>query len=97
MFIFQKGDQIYIIRRVNDEWLEGTLNERTGMFPISYVEITEPLPKECKQEIRKVIAVFAFKPECWEDLSIQVIIKTDLSYSNFGIMVINILCILHFL
>jgi hypothetical protein len=79
MFIFQKGDQIYITRKVNDEWLEGTLNERTGMFPISYVEITESLPKESSfnEEIRKVIAVFAFKPECWEDLSIEVIIKTN--------------------
>lgn len=51
------------------------MNERTGMFPVSYVEITEPLPKESlnNQEIRQVIAVFSFKPECWEDLSIQVI------------------------
>lgn len=49
------------------------------MFPISYVEITEPLPEESNQEIRKVIAVFTFKPECWEDLSIQVIIK----YTSF--------------
>ncbi|XP_025420976.1 SH3 domain-containing protein 19-like [Sipha flava] len=71
--VFTKGDQIYITRKVNDEWLEGTLNERTGMFPISYVEITESLPKESSfnEEIRKVIAVFAFKPECWEDLSIE--------------------------
>lgn len=73
--LLQKGDQIYITRRVNDEWLEGSLNECTGMFPISYVEITEPLPEESNQEIRKVIAVFTFKPECWEDLSIKVIIK----------------------
>lgn len=59
---------------MNDEWLEGTLNERTGIFPISYVEIIEPLPEESSsnQEIRKVIAVFAFKPESWEDLCIQV-------------------------
>lgn len=63
---------------MNDEWLEGTLNERTGMFPISYVEMTESLSKESlptNQVIQKVIAVFAFKPECWEDLSIQVINK----------------------
>jgi len=79
-YLYQKGDQIYILRRVNDEWLEGTINERTGIFPISYVEIDEPLTSEfpSNQEIRKVIAVFAFKPECWEDLSIQVII-----YINF--------------
>ncbi|KAE9526487.1 hypothetical protein AGLY_013135 [Aphis glycines] len=71
--VFKKGDEIFITRCVNDEWLEGTLNERTGMFPVSYVEITEPLPKESlnNQEIRQVIAVFSFKPECWEDLSIQ--------------------------
>lgn len=45
------------------------------MFPISYVEVIESLPDEslANQEIRKVIAVFAFKPECWDDLSIQVI------------------------
>lgn len=45
------------------------------MFPISYVELTEPLPEESpsNQGIRKVIAVFAFKPECWDDLSLQVL------------------------
>lgn len=71
---YQKGDHISITRRVNDEWLKGTLNGRTGMFPISYVEVTDPLPKGSSfdQDIRKVIAVFSFKPECWEDLSIQV-------------------------
>jgi len=76
----QKGDQIYVTRRLNEEWLEGTLNKRTGMFPMSYVELIEPLSEESSynQEICKVIAVFAFKPECWEDLSIQVICTTTL-------------------
>lgn len=60
---------------MNDEWLEGSLNGHTGMFPISYVEVIESFPKESpsNQEVRKVLAVFAFQPECWEDLSIQVI------------------------
>lgn len=50
------------------------------MFPMSYVEVTEPFTEKSSsnQEIRKVIAVFAFKPECWEDLSIQVIRTTTL-------------------
>lgn len=78
-YLLQKGDQIYITRSVNDEWLEGTLNERTGMFPMSYVEINKPLSltteSPSNQKIQKVIAVFTFKPECWEDLSIQVINK----------------------
>lgn len=52
------------------------------MFPISYVELTEPLPKESlnNQEPSKVIAVFEFKPECWEDLSIQVMINIITEY-----------------
>ncbi|VVC45682.1 SH3 domain [Cinara cedri] len=70
--VFKKGDQIFITKRVNDEWLEGTLNGHTGMFPISYVEVTNPLPEELQLDyICKVICVFPFKPECWEDLSIQ--------------------------
>jgi len=58
------------------------------MFPISYVEITEPSTKESlfNQEPCKVIAVFEFKPECWEDLSIQVIInKVTGLYLIFGL------------
>lgn len=80
MYVHQKGDHISISRRVNDEWLKGTLNGHSGMFPISYVELTDPLPEisSFDQDIRKVIAVFSFKPECWEDLSIQVIIRTSL-------------------
>lgn len=47
------------------------------MFPISYVDLTEPLLDESpsNKKMCKVIVVFSFKPECWEDLSIQVIIK----------------------
>lgn len=50
------------------------------MFPISYVDVTDPLPDESpsNQKIHKVIVVFSFKPECWEDLSIQVIIKATI-------------------
>lgn len=58
------------------------------MFPLNYVEVTEPLPEESlpNQEIRKVIAVFAFKPECWEDLSINVISRTTYLYQDFIII-----------
>lgn len=82
-YLFQEGDQISITRYVNDEWLEGTLNGHTGMFPISYVELRYPLSKESlsNQKLSKVIAVFAFHPECWEDLSIQVISKITCLYS----------------
>lgn len=49
------------------------------MFPITYVEVNKQLiiPAESlpNQKIHNVIAVFTFKPECWEDLYIQVINK----------------------
>lgn len=60
------------------------------MFPVSYVEVTEPLPEESlpNKEICKVIAVFAFKPECWDDLSINVISRTAI-YTKIFVTIIN--------
>lgn len=46
------------------------------MFPVSYVEVNKsllPAESPSNQKIHNVIAVFTFKPECWEDLSIRVI------------------------
>ncbi|KAL2087039.1 hypothetical protein ACEWY4_018098 [Coilia grayii] len=38
------GDVIFLLRRVNADWLEGTVRERTGIFPESFVKIIKPLP-----------------------------------------------------
>ncbi|XP_029979699.1 neutrophil cytosol factor 2 [Sphaeramia orbicularis] len=35
---FQEGDKIILLSRINDDWLEGQLNENTGIFPASFVE-----------------------------------------------------------
>ncbi|XP_050532388.1 SH3 domain-containing protein 19-like [Daktulosphaira vitifoliae] len=71
--VFKQGDEISLIRKVNDEWLEGELDGRSGMFPINYVIVRTALLEEISknQNFHKVIAVFSFKPECWEDLNIQ--------------------------
>lgn len=38
---FQKGDIVYIIRQVDQNWYEGEHHGRVGIFPQSYVEVCE--------------------------------------------------------
>ncbi|XP_053188420.1 sorbin and SH3 domain-containing protein 1 [Scomber japonicus] len=48
---FQKGDIVYIIRQVDQNWYEGEHHGRVGIFPRSYVELLPPTekaqPKKC--------------------------------------------------
>ncbi|XP_064179837.1 neutrophil cytosol factor 4 [Anguilla rostrata] len=39
------GEVIFLLRRVNADWLEGTVRDRTGIFPLSFVKIIKPLPE----------------------------------------------------
>nr|XP_061792149.1 neutrophil cytosol factor 4-like [Nerophis lumbriciformis] len=39
----KKGDLIFLLHRVNADWLEGTVNNQTGIFPESFVKIIKPL------------------------------------------------------
>ncbi|NP_001027719.1 neutrophil cytosol factor 4 [Takifugu rubripes] len=40
----KKGEVIFLLQRVNADWLEGTVNNQTGIFPQSFVKIIKPLP-----------------------------------------------------
>ena len=40
---FKEGDIIKLIARLDDNWLHGELNGKQGRFPVSYVEIVNPL------------------------------------------------------
>ncbi|XP_028279439.1 sorbin and SH3 domain-containing protein 1 isoform X3 [Parambassis ranga] len=42
---FQKGDIVYIIRQVDQNWYEGEHHGRVGIFPRSYVELLPPSEK----------------------------------------------------
>ncbi|XP_062530726.1 endophilin-A isoform X9 [Bombyx mori] len=41
---FKENDVITLINKVDDNWFEGSLNGKTGYFPISYVQVNVPLP-----------------------------------------------------
>ncbi len=41
---FKEGDIIKLLARLDDNWLQGELNNRQGRFPTSYVDIIIPLP-----------------------------------------------------
>ncbi|KAM9857533.1 neutrophil cytosol factor 4 [Aulostomus maculatus] len=41
----KRGELIFLLRRVNADWLEGTVNNQTGIFPESFVKIIKPLPE----------------------------------------------------
>lgn len=41
---FKENDTITLIRKIDENWYEGSLNGRTGYFPVTYVEVTVPLP-----------------------------------------------------
>ena len=40
---FKTDDVIAITGRVNSEWLNGQLNDRTGMFPVAFVQVVKDL------------------------------------------------------
>ena len=41
---FKEGAMIKLIDKLDENWLMGELNNKSGRFPISYVEILVPLP-----------------------------------------------------
>jgi hypothetical protein len=43
---FTVGEIITTTSWVNDEWINGRIGDREGMFPLTLVEIIEELPKD---------------------------------------------------
>lgn len=40
---FQENDQIVLLNKIDENWYEGSLNGRTGYFPVNYVKVDVPL------------------------------------------------------
>lgn len=43
---FEEDDLIRLLERVGADWMKGELNGKTGIFPLSFVELIEDLPPE---------------------------------------------------
>ncbi|KAI1883537.1 hypothetical protein AGOR_G00232610 [Albula goreensis] len=77
---FKKGEMVNIIRQIDNNWYEGELRGRVGIFPISYVE--KILPSEKNQparppppaqirEIGEAIARYNFSADTNVELSLR--------------------------
>uniref|UniRef100_A0A3P8VJA9 Sorbin and SH3 domain-containing protein 1-like n=1 Tax=Cynoglossus semilaevis TaxID=244447 RepID=A0A3P8VJA9_CYNSE len=76
---FQKGDIVYIIRQVDQNWYEGEHHGRVGIFPRSYVELLPPTekaqPKKCAPvqvlEYGEAVARFNFNGDTVVEMSFK--------------------------
>lgn len=58
-----------LVKKVNDDWLEGKIGNRQGIFPLSFIDIKVPLPGLSDNV---VTALYAFLGENSDDLSFEV-------------------------
>ncbi|XP_071650036.1 uncharacterized protein L(3)05822 [Temnothorax longispinosus] len=64
----KEGDVVQLVKKVNDDWLEGRIGNRQGMFPLSFIDIKVPLPGLSDNV---VTALYAFPGENSDDLSFE--------------------------
>ena len=73
---FSAGDIITLTRTVDDNWLEGTVDDRSGIVPINYVELVTdepavPPPSEFAENPPCVKALYRFVPESERELAFE--------------------------
>lgn len=68
----KQGDVVFLITKVSDDWLEGQIANRTGIFPANFIDIIVPL-SDTERNI--VNALYTFNGETWDDLPFEVKFK----------------------
>ncbi|XP_067205851.1 uncharacterized protein B0303.7 isoform X2 [Linepithema humile] len=61
----KEGDVVQLVKKVNDDWLEGRIGIRQGIFPLSFIDIKVPLPG---LPDNVVTALYGFPGESSDDL-----------------------------
>ncbi|XP_047663009.1 SH3 domain-containing protein 19 isoform X1 [Tachysurus fulvidraco] len=80
---FRDGDVITLIAYVNEEWGRGSLNGRTGIFPLNFVQLVQENPEkkptaESHAPVVRVLegqtgrALYDFTPESEDELCLKV-------------------------
>ena len=49
---FRKGDAIYLLRHIDNNWYEGEHHGRVGILPVNYVEVKLLLYNESKIKLK---------------------------------------------
>lgn len=49
---FREGDIITLINQIDENWFEGTIRGKSGLFPHNYVEVVVPL-SHWKQQVKR--------------------------------------------
>lgn len=70
---FKENDKIFLKRSVNEEWLEGEINGKTGIFPMCFVRVVVPLPNKDDTGYREstMITLFDYHAQSWDDLELK--------------------------
>ena len=58
-----------LLRAINDEWMEGRIGNRKGVFPTNFIDIKVPVPGASTNIVN---ALYTFRGETWEDLPFEV-------------------------
>ncbi|XP_008572985.1 PREDICTED: sorbin and SH3 domain-containing protein 2 [Galeopterus variegatus] len=83
---FKKGDTVYILRKIDQNWYEGEHYGRVGIFPISYVEKlippekaqpARPPPPAQPGEIGEAIAKYNFNADTNVELSLRKLASSE--------------------
>ncbi|XP_011877999.1 PREDICTED: SH3 domain-containing protein 19 isoform X3 [Vollenhovia emeryi] len=64
----KEGDIVQLLKKINDDWMEGRIGNRQGIFPFSFIDIKIPLPGLSDNV---VTALYAFPGENSDDLSFE--------------------------
>lgn len=65
----KEGDIVQLVKKINDDWLEGRIGNRQGIFPLGFIDIKIP-PPGLSDNV--VTALYAFPGENSDDLSFEV-------------------------
>ncbi|KAM5322292.1 LOW QUALITY PROTEIN: E3 ubiquitin-protein ligase SH3RF3 [Glossophaga mutica] len=72
---FTKGEVLSVIRRMDDNWAEGILGDKVGIFPLLYVESRSGVvcerPPETPATPSRYLALYAYKPQKNDELELH--------------------------